>query len=170
MCQLLLTASVTATLCLLLIALVTGKAKFPASLERRNYLRLACLRILNPFCYYLVLSGYGRHPVRVLREAVRDGHYLYLVTRRVFGPFTATSILRFRSIDFPARHHRQQLLRIADVFRRVLEQVPVKKDEIDGLARLGSAGAVRCMSSDETEGYLEGHSIFSALKTQCSLS
>ena len=59
--QLLLVASVTATLCLLLIVLVTGRIRLLANQGIRDYLRLACLGILNPFCYYLVLFK-GRRP------------------------------------------------------------------------------------------------------------
>ena len=64
--QLLLVASVTATLCLLLIVLVTGRIKSLANLGKRDYLRLACLGILNPFCYYLVLfRAYDLLPAQV---------------------------------------------------------------------------------------------------------
>ena len=64
--QLLLAASVTATLCLLLVVLVTGRAKYLAKLEKQDYLRLACLGVLNPFCYYLVLfKAYDLLPAQV---------------------------------------------------------------------------------------------------------
>ncbi|MDE0286860.1 MAG: DMT family transporter, partial [Gammaproteobacteria bacterium] len=64
--QLLLVASVTATLCLLLVVVLTGRLKIPASLGKRDYLRLACLGILNPFCYYLVLfRAYDLLPAQV---------------------------------------------------------------------------------------------------------
>ena len=43
--QLLLVASVTATLCLLLVVLVTGRIKILGSLEKPDYLRLAGLGV-----------------------------------------------------------------------------------------------------------------------------
>ena len=64
--QLLLVASVTATLCLLLVVLVTGRIKILGSLEKPDYLRLAGLGVLNPFCYYLVLfKAYDLLPAQV---------------------------------------------------------------------------------------------------------
>ena len=64
--QLLLVASVTATLCLLLAVLVTGRIKILGSLEKPDYLRLAGLGVLNPFCYYLVLfKAYDLLPAQV---------------------------------------------------------------------------------------------------------
>ena len=64
--QLLLVASVTATLCLLLIVLATGRMPLLANTGLRDYLRLACLGVLNPFCYYLVLfKAYHLLPAQV---------------------------------------------------------------------------------------------------------
>lgn len=64
--QLLLVASVTATLCLFVIVLATGRMPLLFRTGRRDYLRLACLGILNPFCYYLVLfRAYDLLPAQV---------------------------------------------------------------------------------------------------------
>ena len=64
--QLLLVASVTATLCLMLIVLMSGRMQLMANLGLRDYLRLGCLGILNPFCYYLVLfRAYDLLPAQV---------------------------------------------------------------------------------------------------------
>ena len=64
--QLLLVASVTATLCLFVIVLATGRMPLLFRTDRRDYLRLACLGILNPFCYYLVLfRAYDLLPAQV---------------------------------------------------------------------------------------------------------
>ena len=64
--QLLLVASVTAALCLFVIVLATGRMPLLFRTDRRDYLRLACLGILNPFCYYLVLfRAYDLLPAQV---------------------------------------------------------------------------------------------------------
>ena len=64
--QLLLVASVTATLCLFIIVLATGRTPLLLRTGRRDYLRLAYLGILNPFCYYLVLfKAYDLLPAQV---------------------------------------------------------------------------------------------------------
>ena len=64
--QLLLVASVTATLCLFVIVLATGRMPLLFSTGRQDYLRLAYLGILNPFCYYLVLfKAYDLLPAQV---------------------------------------------------------------------------------------------------------
>ena len=64
--QLLLVASVTATLCLLVIVLMTSRLPLLVHTGTRDYFRLACLGILNPFCYYLVLfRAYDLLPAQV---------------------------------------------------------------------------------------------------------
>ena len=64
--QLLLVANLTASLCLLVIVLVTGRLPLLAHRSVRDYRRLACLGILNPFCYYLVLfNAYDLLPAQV---------------------------------------------------------------------------------------------------------
>ena len=64
--QLLLVASVTATLCLFIIVLATGRTPLLLRTGRRDYFRLAYLGILNPFCYYLVLfKAYDLLPAQV---------------------------------------------------------------------------------------------------------
>ena len=64
--QLLLVAGVTATLCLLIIVIATGRMPLLLRTSGRAYLRLAYLGILNPFCYYLVLfRAYDLLPAQV---------------------------------------------------------------------------------------------------------
>ena len=64
--QLLLVASMTATLCLFVIVLATGRMALLLRTGRRDYLRLAYLGILNPFCYYLILfKAYDLLPAQV---------------------------------------------------------------------------------------------------------
>lgn len=64
--QLLLVASVTATLCLLAIVMATGRLAVVLKTGMGDCLRLACLGILNPFCYYLVLfRAYDLLPAQV---------------------------------------------------------------------------------------------------------
>ena len=94
--QLLLVASVTATLCLLLVMLVTGRIKFLANLEKQDYLRLACLGILNPFCYYLVLfRAYDLLPAQVAQAL----NYTWAITLMLLSvPILKHRITRFDSI------------------------------------------------------------------------
>ena len=64
--QLLLVASVTATLCLLAVVMATGRLAVVLKTGMGDFLRLACLGILNPFCYYLMLfRAYDLLPAQV---------------------------------------------------------------------------------------------------------
>ena len=91
--QLLLVASVTATLCLLLVVLVTDRIKIPASLGKRDYLRLACLGVLNPFCYYLVLfRAYDLLPAQVAQAL----NYTWAITLMLLSvPILKHRLTRF---------------------------------------------------------------------------
>ena len=91
--QLLLVASVTATLCLLLVVLVTGRMKFLADVGARDYLRLAGLGILNPFCYYLVLfRAYDLLPAQVAQAL----NYTWAITLMLLSvPVLKHRITRF---------------------------------------------------------------------------
>ena len=91
--QLLLVASVTATLCLALVVLVTGRIKFLANLDKRDYLRLACLGIMNPFCYYLVLfRAYDLLPAQVAQAL----NYTWAITLMLLSvPILKHRITRF---------------------------------------------------------------------------
>ena len=91
--QLLLVASVTATLCLALAVLVTGRIKFLANLDKRDYLRLACLGILNPCCYYLVLfRAYDLLPAQVAQAL----NYTWAITLMLLSaPILKHRITRF---------------------------------------------------------------------------
>ena len=91
--QLLLVASVTATLCLALVVLVTGRIKFLADLDTRDYLRLACLGIMNPFCYYLVLfRAYELLPAQVAQAL----NYTWAITLMLLSvPILKHRINRF---------------------------------------------------------------------------
>ena len=91
--QLLLVASVTATLCLSLVVLVTGRIKFLANLDQRDYLRLACLGIMNPFCYYLVLfRAYDLLPAQVAQAL----NYTWAITLMLLSvPILKHRITRF---------------------------------------------------------------------------
>ena len=91
--QLLLVASVTATLCLSLVVLVTGRIKFLANLDKRDYLRLACLGIMNPFCYYLVLfRAYDLLPAQVAQAL----NYTWAITLMLLSvPILKHRITRF---------------------------------------------------------------------------
>ena len=94
--QLLLVASVTATLCLLLVVLVTGRIKILANLGKRDYLRLAGLGILNPFCYYLVLfTAYDLLPAQVAQAL----NYTWAITLMLLSvPVLKHRITRFDCI------------------------------------------------------------------------
>ena len=94
--QLLLVASVTATLCLLLVVLVSGRLRFLANLGQRDYFRLACLGILNPFCYYLVLfRAYDLLPAQVAQAL----NYTWAITLMLLSvPILKHRITRFDSI------------------------------------------------------------------------
>ena len=64
--QLLLVASVTATLVLLAVVLATGRLAAALQTGAGDYFRLACLGVLNPLCYYLVLfRAYDLLPAQV---------------------------------------------------------------------------------------------------------
>ena len=91
--QLLLVASVMATLCLLLIVLVTGRIRLLANQGIRDYLRLACLGILNPFCYYLVLfKAYDLLPAQVAQAL----NYTWAITLMLLSvPILKHRITRF---------------------------------------------------------------------------
>ena len=91
--QLLLVASVTATLCLLLVVLVTGRMKFLADVGARDYLRLAGLGLLNPFCYYLVLfRAYDLLPAQVAQAL----NYTWAITLMLLSvPVLKHRITRF---------------------------------------------------------------------------
>lgn len=91
--QLLLVASVAATLCLLLVVLVTGRVKFLVDLQTRDYFRLACLGILNPFCYYLVLfRAYDLLPAQVAQAL----NYTWAITLMLLSvPILKHRITRF---------------------------------------------------------------------------
>ena len=91
--QLLLVASVTATLCLLLIVLVMGRIKALTNLGKRDYLRLACLGILNPFCYYLILfRAYDLLPAQVAQAL----NYTWAITLMLLSvPILKHRITRF---------------------------------------------------------------------------
>ena len=94
--QLLLVASVTATLCLLLVVLVTGRLPLLSSTGKRDYLRLACLGILNPFCYYLVLfRAYDLLPAQVAQAL----NYTWAITLMLLSvPILKHRITRFDCI------------------------------------------------------------------------
>lgn len=91
--QLLLVASVTATLCLLLVVLATGRIKLLARLGKRDCLRLACLGVLNPFCYYLVLfKAYDLLPAQVAQAL----NYTWAITLMLLSvPILKHRITRF---------------------------------------------------------------------------
>lgn len=91
--QLLLVASATATLCLLLVVVLSGRLKIPASLGKRDYLRLACLGVLNPFCYYLVLfRAYDLLPAQVAQAL----NYTWAITLMLLSvPILKHRITRF---------------------------------------------------------------------------
>lgn len=91
--QLLLVAGVTATLCLLLIVLVTGRIQLMTSLGVPDYLRLACLGLLNPFCYYLVLfKAYDLLPAQVAQAL----NYTWAITLMLLSvPILQHRITRF---------------------------------------------------------------------------
>ena len=92
----LLIASVTATLCLFLVVQVTGRIKSLAELGKRDYLRLACLGILNPFCYYLVLfRAYDLLPAQVAQAL----NYTWAITLMLLSvPILKHRITRFDTI------------------------------------------------------------------------
>ena len=94
--QLLLVASVTATLCLLLVVLVTGRLPLLSSTGKRDYLRLACLGVLNPFCYYLVLfRAYDLLPAQVAQAL----NYTWAITLMLLSvPILKHRITRFDCI------------------------------------------------------------------------
>ena len=94
--QLLLVAGVTATLCLLLVVLVTGRIKILGSLGKPDYLRLACLGILNPFCYYLILfRAYDLLPAQVAQAL----NYTWAITLMLLSvPILKHRITRFDAI------------------------------------------------------------------------
>ena len=94
--QLLLVASVTATLCLLLVVLLTGRLNSLAELGKRDYLRLAGLGILNPFCYYLVLfKAYDLLPAQVAQAL----NYTWAITLMLLSvPILKHRITRFDCI------------------------------------------------------------------------
>ncbi len=91
--QLLLVASVTATSCLLLIVLATGRIRLLANAGPRDYLRLAALGILNPFCYYLVLfKAYDLLPAQVAQAL----NYTWAITLMLLSaPILKHRITRF---------------------------------------------------------------------------
>ena len=91
--QLLLVASVTATLCLLVIVLATGRITLLADMGLRDYLRLACLGILNPFCYYLILfKAYDLLPAQVAQAL----NYTWAITLMLLSaPILKHRITRF---------------------------------------------------------------------------
>ncbi|MCY3751942.1 MAG: DMT family transporter [Gammaproteobacteria bacterium] len=91
--QLLLVASATGTLCLLLVVVLTGRLKIPASLGKRDYLRLACLGVLNPFCYYLVLfRAYDLLPAQVAQAL----NYTWAITLMLLSvPILKHRLTRF---------------------------------------------------------------------------
>lgn len=94
--QLLLVASVTATLCLFLVVLLTGRLPLLVHTSKRDYLRLACLGILNPFCYYLVLFGaYDLLPAQVAQAL----NYTWAITLMLLSvPILKHRITRFDCI------------------------------------------------------------------------
>ena len=91
--QLLLVASVTATLCLLVIVLATGRITMLAHTGTQDYLRLASLGILNPFCYYLVLfKAYDLLPAQVAQAL----NYTWAITLMLLSvPILKHRITRF---------------------------------------------------------------------------
>ena len=94
--QLLLVASVTATLCLFLVVLLTGRLPLLVHTSKRDYLRLACLGILNPFCYYLVLfRAYDLLPAQVAQAL----NYTWAITLMLLSvPILKHRITRFDCI------------------------------------------------------------------------
>ncbi len=94
--QLLLVASMSATLCLLLIVLVTGRLALLARVDGRAYLRLAWLGILTPFCYYLVLfRAYDLLPAQVAQAL----NYTWAITLMLLSvPILKHRITRFDCI------------------------------------------------------------------------
>ena len=91
--QLLLVASVTATLCLLAIVLATGRLAVALQVSAGDYLRLACLGILNPFCYYLVLfRAYDLLPAQVAQAL----NYTWAITLMLLSvPILKHRLTRF---------------------------------------------------------------------------
>ena len=91
--QLLLVASVTATLVLLAVVLATGRLAAALRTGRGDYLRLACLGILNPFCYYLVLfRAYDLLPAQVAQAL----NYTWAITLMLLSvPILKHRITRF---------------------------------------------------------------------------
>ena len=91
--QLLLVASVTATLCLLAVVLATGRLAVALQTGAGDYLRLACLGILNPFCYYLVLfRAYDLLPAQVAQAL----NYTWAITLMLLSvPILKHRITRF---------------------------------------------------------------------------
>ena len=94
--QLLLVASVTATLVLLAVVLATGRLAAALRTGRGDYLRLACLGILNPFCYYLVLfRAYDLLPAQVAQAL----NYTWAITLMLLSvPILKHRITRFDCI------------------------------------------------------------------------
>ena len=94
--QLLLVASVTASLCLLLVVLATGRLALLAQVGVQDYLRLAVLGILNPFCYYLVLfRAYDLLPAQVAQAL----NYTWAITLMLLSvPILKHRITRFDGI------------------------------------------------------------------------
>ena len=91
--QLLLVASVTATLCLLAIVLATGRLAVVLKTGTGDFLRLACLGVLNPFCYYLVLfRAYDLLPAQVAQAL----NYTWAITLMLLSvPILKHRITRF---------------------------------------------------------------------------
>ena len=91
--QLLLIASVTATLCLLAVVLATGRLATALTMEPGDYLRLACLGVLNPFCYYLILfRAYDLLPAQVAQAL----NYTWAITLMLLSvPLLKHRITRF---------------------------------------------------------------------------
>ena len=94
--QLLLVASVTATLCLLAVVLATGRQAALLRTGAGDYLRLACLGILNPFCYYLVLfRAYDLLPAQVAQAL----NYTWAITLMLLSaPILKHRVTRFDCI------------------------------------------------------------------------
>jgi len=91
--QLLLLASVTATLCLLAIVMATGRLAVVRKTGMGDCLRLACLGILNPFCYYLILfRAYDLLPAQVAQAL----NYTWAITLMLLSvPILKHRITRF---------------------------------------------------------------------------
>ena len=91
--QLLLVAGLAATLCLLAVVLVTGRLAVVLQTGAGDCLRLACLGILNPFCYYLVLfRAYELLPAQVAQAL----NYTWAITLMLLSvPILKHRITRF---------------------------------------------------------------------------